>query len=97
MLVKIDTNAPVLSLVSPGVRTFAAGSVKISVTATDKQSRVARVNYYVDGRLIATDARPPFSFTFKTARLSRGTHRLKAKAFDVAGNSKSKTVTITVS
>jgi peptidoglycan/xylan/chitin deacetylase (PgdA/CDA1 family) len=96
-LVKIDTNAPVLSLKSPGVTEFAAGSVKISVSATDKQSRISRVHYYVDRRLVATDTRDPFSYTFQTAGLSKGTHRLKAKAYDIAGNSRTKSITITVS
>ena len=96
ILVKIDTKAPTLSLGSPGVNAFVAGSVKISVKATDKQSRIARVNYYVDGRLIVTDTKHPFVYSFKTAGLSKGRHTLKAKAFDVAGNTRSKSITVKV-
>ena len=96
-LVKIDTTAPIISLSAPGVTAFAAGSVKIAVRATDSQSRIVRVRYYVDGRLIATDTTDPFSYTFKTAGMSKGTHRLGARALDGAGNIRSKSITIKVS
>ena len=96
-LVKIDTTAPLLSLTAPGVTAFAAGSVKIAVRATDTQSRIVRVRYYVDGRLVATDSHGPFTYTFKTAGMAKGTHRLKARALDGAGNIRSKSITIKVS
>ncbi len=95
-LVKIDMTAPVMTFGSPGVTAFAAGSVRISVRASDKQSRIARVKYYVDGKLISTDTTDPFAYSFRTARLHKGKHTLTARAFDFAGNSRSKSITIKV-
>jgi hypothetical protein len=73
-----------------------AGTVKISGKATDKQSHIARVNFYLDGKLVAKDAKAPFSFLYDTSNLSKGTHKISVKAYDVAGNVKIKAITVTV-
>jgi hypothetical protein len=73
-----------------------SGVVTVDVTAFDDRS-VSRVDLYVDGALLSSDAATPFSFAWDTSRAASGSHVLQAKAFDAAGNvGTSATVQVTV-
>lgn len=49
-------------------------------------SRTALLSYSVDGQMAAMVSRPPFTFTWNTARVANGTHLVQIQAVDVLGN-----------
>jgi hypothetical protein len=53
---------------------------------THDRVRVTKVLFFLDGVLVGTDRRPPYSCQIDTALLAGGTHILKAKAYDASGN-----------
>jgi hypothetical protein len=95
-LVRVDTAGPTVSIGSPVNRASVTRSITISARVGDARSGVAKVRFYVDGRLVATDTKPAFSFKWNTTHASKGPHRLSAKAFDIAGNSRTKSIKITL-
>jgi len=94
--VKIDRAGPTVTFSSPRRSHTLSGNVRVTVKARDTQSRVARVLFYVDGHLFATDASPAFSFVWNSRLASKGHHKLTAKAVDHVGNSTSRSITVTV-
>ncbi|WP_350015541.1 Ig-like domain-containing protein [Rhodanobacter sp. IGA1.0] len=76
-----DNTAPTVSASESG----SSGSITFNATASDNVG-VARVEFYVDGTLKATDASSPYSATLDSTTLSDGAHALIARAYDAAGN-----------
>lgn len=76
-----DTTAPTATASENG----SSGGITFNANASDNVG-VARVEFYVDGALKATDASSPYSATLDSTTLSDGTHALIAKAYDAAGN-----------
>jgi aryl-phospho-beta-D-glucosidase BglC (GH1 family) len=74
--------APTVSLTSPTAnQNFAAGAaVPLAATAGDPGGAVQRVEFRVDGNLVATDTSSPYSFS--ATGLANGTHTATATAFD---------------
>jgi len=85
-LVRVDATRPTIRITGPKNHASVTGRVHVSAAATDKQSGIAKVMFYVDGKLVATDTRAPFGFVWNTARLSKKSHTLTARAIDKAGN-----------
>ena len=106
-LIQIDGAAPTVSITQPANgSSFAQGAkVTISANAADlgtgsgAPSGIASVTFYLDGTtVIATDNASPYTTSWNTNKIARGTHQLTAVATDAAGNtttSASITVTIT--
>ena len=61
-------------------------NLSITASATDQQSRVTKVEFYVDGKLKATDNSAPWSVKFNAKPLGSGSHLIQAKGYDSAGN-----------
>jgi hypothetical protein len=59
--------------------------VSVKVQATDAVG-VTRVDLFVDGRLVGSDATSPYGFTFSYSSFSIGSHTFIATAYDAAGN-----------
>ncbi|MES3020621.1 MAG: Ig-like domain-containing protein [Pseudomonadota bacterium] len=76
-----DTTAPAVTASESGT----SGTITLSATATDAVG-VARVEFYVDNVLKATDSVAPYSATLDSTTLSAGSHSLIARAYDAAGN-----------
>ncbi|GAA1031491.1 hypothetical protein GCM10009557_27000 [Virgisporangium ochraceum] len=76
-----SNTAPSVSLTSPTAgQSFAAGaSVPLAATASDNGS-VTRVEFRVDGALVATDTSSPY--TFSAPGLASGNHTATATAYD---------------
>lgn len=94
-----DTIAPVVSLTAPLDGSLASGKIPVAANATDNYS-VIKVEFYKDSDTtpFATDTTTPFSITFNTTTVPNGTHTLRAKAYDLAGNATmSATVSINIS
>jgi Bacterial Ig domain/Chitobiase/beta-hexosaminidase C-terminal domain len=95
-LIQIDAAAPTVSIITPASgSSFAQGS-KIAVTAVavdlgtglSAPSGIASVTFYLDGTtVLATVTNSPYSFSWNTNKIAKGTHKLTAVATDAAGNS----------
>lgn len=66
----------------------------VSVTATDTQ-KVVKISLLVDGKEVAISYGSTLSYSWNTRKLSKGPHTVTVRAYDAAGNSVSKTVTVT--
>jgi len=91
--VTTDTQAPTVSIVSPG--STVKGIVNIDVNASDNMG-VSRVELYVGGTLVGSDTTGPYSFSWDTTSRADGATSIVAKAYDSSGNVSSSTVSVTV-
>lgn len=80
-----DTTAPTVDVTAPAAGSTVSGTVSITASASDDVG-VSQVEFYVDGALVGSDASAPYSFSWNTASVANGTHALKARALDAAGN-----------
>lgn len=80
-----DRTAPTVSLVNPSKDSLVYGIVPVDVAASDNLA-VVRVDLEIDRQLYATATTPPFAFAWDTTGLPAGSHKLKATAYDAAGN-----------
>ena len=90
---------PVVSINTPAqLSEFTApANIPISVTATDADGTIQRVELYSSANLIATLTSPPY--TFNWANVPAGSYSISAKAFDNVGasatqNNFSRTITV---
>ena len=92
----VDTTPPTISITAPGNNASVSGTVSITANAADNVG-VAKVEFYVNGALQATDTASPYLFPWNTASLAAGTYALTAKAYDAANNvGQSSTVNVSV-
>ena len=91
-----DATLPTVSVTAPVAAATVRGSVTFSANASDNVA-VARVEFLVDGALLAADTSSPYSVTWNTTTVSEGAHTLMARASDTANNTKTSTaVSVTV-
>lgn len=91
-----DTIPPSVSITNPlsGTEVALNQSMTLQAVASDNR-KVAKVEFYDNGVLKATDTRKPYSYVWYANSI--GTHAWTAKAYDSSGNSTlSSTVTLTV-
>jgi hypothetical protein len=93
-----DTTLPTVTVSSPGNgATVSGSSVTVSATASDNAG-VAGVQFQLDGVNVgAEDTSSPYSVIWNTTTTSNGSHTLSAVARDAAGNTKSSSISVTVS
>lgn len=84
----LDTAAPTVSISSPASGAQLSGTTTIGASASDNVG-VTKVEFSVDGQLVATDTSAPYSTTWNAGSATLGTHTLTAKAYDQAGNTTS--------
>jgi regulation of enolase protein 1 (concanavalin A-like superfamily) len=82
-----DNEAPTVALGAPsnGATYTAPASITVSATAADSDGTVARVDFYRDATLIASDTSSPYSVTWTNA--AAGSYALTAVATDEDGAS----------
>jgi peptidoglycan/xylan/chitin deacetylase (PgdA/CDA1 family) len=96
-LIRIDTTAPTVAITSPANGASVTGTVQVQVAASDASSGIARVEFYLDGKLSSTSTTSPYKWAWNTKKTTKGSHTLTAVAVDAAGNKTvSATVTVTV-
>src|SRR5262249_5527085 len=83
--IHIDTVAPEVAITSPTDFSLVQGTVTVEARATDNVG-VARVSFFVDGRLIGTSTAAPYPVQWQSSPDGPGLHRLHAEATDLAGN-----------
>jgi hypothetical protein len=91
----LDTAGPVLAITNPADASFINGSITLQATATDPAG-VARVEFYIDNVLVATDTAAPYSYAWDVGPVANGTHSIRVAAFDAVGHSSTRTNTITL-
>jgi hypothetical protein len=89
-----DSGLPMVTITSPTNGSTVSGNVTVAASATDNLG-VSKVEFRVDGVLVATDTSAPYSFGWNTRKLS-GSHTITATAYDTAGNQASASSTVTV-
>ena len=94
-----DTVAPVVALHISSealAKAKTSHSLEVAVDASDNKM-IERVEYLLDGNVVARSIEAPFKVTINIAGLSAGKHTLQAIAYDFAGNAgKSKVFTFTI-
>lgn len=105
---KVDNTPPVASITrpDPGTLNFgafvaplpgltvAAGDVPVEAAASDAASGMARVVFTVDGVARFTDTAAPWAWTWPAGEEALGDHTLGIAAYDVAGNVRTRTLTV---
>jgi len=94
-----QANAPSVTLNIPASSLELAKiskSLELSVEI-ESSTAIARVEYLLDGEVVARSIEPPYKVTISLAKLKKGEHTLQAIAYDTKGNSgKSKLFTFTI-
>ena len=80
-----DGAPPTVSLTAPAAGTV-TNTVTITASAADNVG-VTKVEFLVDGVVIATDTSAPYSASWNTNTSALGGHSVTAKAYDAANNS----------
>jgi len=92
-----DFTKPSVQIVNPVAKSLVSGQVAVDVAANDDQG-VSRVELFVDNRKYAIETTPPYSFVVDATALEPGKHKLRAYAYDTAGNwSRTKNVKLLLS
>jgi lysozyme family protein len=92
-----DTTPPTVALTSPAAGATVTGTVQVAANASDAGG-VARVEFFANGALVATDTSSPYAVSWNTSAYAGTTVTLTARAVDTAGNaatSAARTVTVT--
>jgi hypothetical protein len=90
-----DSAAPTVSIVSPSSGAVLGGTVQIQVDADD-DSRIEKVDLWIDGQLRSIDLTAPYSFSLNTTTLTNGTHTIEARAYDLDGRRATASRTVTI-
>jgi chitodextrinase len=90
-----DSTPPAVSILAPLNGITVSGSVTVSATATDNVG-ATKVEFSVDGSLLATSTSAPYGFAWDASTASAGSHTITATAYDAAGNSSTTSVTVSV-
>ena len=90
----VDTTPPIVVLTWPVEGTAMGPSQVLHAVASDDSGSVSKVEFWVDGGLVATVTQPPYLYTLDATQLVNTQHSLMAKAYDAAGNSASYTTAV---
>src|SRR5204862_7431760 len=92
-----DLEPPAIPLTAPKGGTIVSNSVLVSATATDNVG-VVGVRFQVDGANLGAEVlSPPYTTTWNTRNVTNGTHTVRATARDLADNTASSSISVTVS
>ena len=80
-----DTTPPVVALTAPADGAAVSGEIELAATATDNVG-VARVDFIVDGTVVASDLASPYSVSWDSSSVVNGAHTISARAEDTSGN-----------
>ncbi len=92
----VDATPPAVRLTAPGQRARLTKTVTLGADAADA-SGVVRVDWWLNGRPLASDSAFPWSQPWNSRRARDGRHQLVVTALDAVGNvGTSRPVTITI-
>jgi chitinase len=90
-----DTTPPSVSITAPLAGANVSGSVPVAASASDNVG-VTKIEFSVDGALVATSTAAPFGFSWSASTATAGAHTITATAYDAAGNKSADSVGLTV-
>jgi hypothetical protein len=91
-----DSTPPSATLTAPVNGATVAGGVALSANVADNLA-VDHVDFLVDGSVVGTRTIGPFTFSWNSRKVANGSHTIRARAVDLAGNSTtSSAVSVTV-
>jgi YVTN family beta-propeller protein len=82
---QVDSTPPSVSITSPAAGQRVGRNVTITAAVTDS-GKVASVTFRVDGAVVGTDSKAPYSVRWNTKGVADGAHTIRADARDAAGN-----------
>ena len=78
--------------VAPFIYPVVINEVTILANASDNESGIERVEFYIDGNLRKTDESPPYNYLWNDNLTKE--HKIEVKAYDYAGNSAIKEIDV---
>jgi len=81
-----DFTPPTSAITSPINSATVSGVVPLQATASDNGGVVTKVDFYLGSTLLGTDTTEPFTWSWDTSKAATGTHTVKPRAWDPAGN-----------
>lgn len=93
-----DTTAPTTTITSPSnnANVTVGDTVNVAANASDNVG-VSKVEFLLNGNVVATDTTAPYTYAWDTTGLSTGNYTLTTKAYDAADNTgTSSAVVVTV-
>ena len=90
-----DSTLPTVSILSPANGAVVSGRVSIAASASD-DTRVAAVEFYVDGVLVGRDTGGSFSAGWNSRKAGFGSHTIMVRALDAAGNKAEQSIVVQV-
>jgi hypothetical protein len=88
-----DTTPPTVAITSPADGSKVRGSVTINASASDNVG-VTQMALFIDNVQVATSSSNTLAWTWNTNSYAKGSHVIKAQAFDAAGNTSSASITV---
>ena len=89
----IDLAAPTVTISKPTDGSKVTGTVSVGVSAQDDVS-VAKVQLYLDGKLVSSVAGATLSYNWNTRKASTGAHTIAAVATDGSGKATTRSITV---
>ncbi|MCL4748048.1 MAG: hypothetical protein KJZ83_21955 [Burkholderiaceae bacterium] len=91
-----DASAPLVTLTSPSQGAILKrGRITLRANASDPDG-ISRVEFYVNGQLLAKDTRAPYSVSWNARSAALGEWTITARAYDRANNRSDSTVSVTM-
>ena len=91
-----DTTAPNLTITYPASGQYVTGTVVMTANASDPESGIKNVKFYIDNVLLCTDTTSPYSCSWNTASYTEGLHLVKVTARNGANKNTTKLADATV-
>jgi len=89
-----DTTPPVITSLNPSsALKVSVPKQTVSASATD-DTKLAKLSLSIDGREVATTTGSSISYGWNTRKVASGTHTITVRAWDAAGNTTSKSITV---
>lgn len=91
-----DTQPPSVSITNPinGSTVRRRNKVNLAATASDNIA-VTKVEFYINGTLYRADTTSPYKVSWNVPNTRNATYTILAKAYDLAGNTATNSVTVT--
>jgi hypothetical protein len=82
--VLVDTQAPIVAVTNPAAGSVVTSSITVEANVTDA-SGIAKVEFYLDGKLVGTRTAGPYTQSWSTDATTDGEHTWRIVATDIAG------------
>jgi hypothetical protein len=91
-----DTTPPTISIIQPQNGTTVSGTNDVTASAWD-ESGISKVEFYINGKLVATDSQEPYLYRWNTRSAKNGWVTITGKAYDTLNNCAEASIKVYVS